>query len=420
MGRAVQKAMRQFLQQPPRVLDADQALALRQDNLKMLVDDSRADSPKPAGAADNLVRERLEDRKYQGDNNISPRGVAREAVEFTGDPDAAVRANEMMWSQFKREGRPIKDLKSGVLGDSPTVKYRGTIHTSSDSALQIPEEMGISDKVAVTRFTPWGGLDGITGNRAQSDRVNTRLALRNSAGGLDKPAVYHLDDLEEQLNTPWMAYRSLDDGFDESGGTEGFADFATKSLYFNRTADQHAAKWNESVRRGLNAGQHEIVHSLLHNQIPSRGWRSQQMLDEFGNPTQHTRPAVGDIRRSLLTEPDAQYLSSRGEELANLLFHTKRLTETVEPGMRDVGVDRTTLKNWLDYVRAYKPTGSDPAINLEGHPNMGAPAHGYENQIKALQDILNNAGPDALNDIDDINFKTGSTTRPNLRAALLA
>jgi hypothetical protein len=50
---------------------------------------------------------------------------------------------------------------------------------------------------------------------------------------------------------------------------------------------------------------------------------------------------------------------------------------------------------------------------------MGAPAHGYEHQIKALQDILNNAGPDALKDIDDINFKTGSTN-PSLRTALLS
>jgi|694.fasta_scaffold133036_3 hypothetical protein len=419
MGRNVDKAARQFLQAPPRILDADQALALRQDNLRGMVDDYRADNPKPVEAADSLVQGRLDDRTYQADNNISPRAVALDAISFTGDPDAAARANEQMWSQFKREGRPVKGLEGSVLGGSPTVKYRGTIHTGDDVDLQAPEKMGISDKVAVTRFTPWSGLDGITGNRAQSDRVNTRLALRNMAGGLDRPVVYHLDDLQKQLNTPWMAYRSLDDGFDESAGTEGFADYASKSLYFNRTADQHAAKWNESVRRAMNAGQHEVVHSVLHGQIPSRGWQSQQILDEFGRPTQHTRPAVGDIRRDLLSEPDAKYLSSRGEELSNLIFHTKRLTETVEPGMRDVGVDEDTLKNWLDYIKAYKHTGSDPVINLEGHPNMGAPAHGYEHQIKALQDILNNAGPDALKDIDDINFKTGSTN-PSLRTALLS
>lgn len=419
MSRAARRA---FTQPVPRTLTPEQASWQRMDNTKRLLEsdiEDRADNPLPPSVVDAAVEDKLSDRSYQMDNNISPRGVARRSIELTGNPDAANRANEIMWSQFKREGRPIKDLASSVLGQSPTIRYRGTIHTGLDTDLRAPEEMGISDKVAVSRFTPWSGLDGITGNRAQSDRVNTRLALRNSAGGLDNPAVYHLDDLDEQLNNPWMAYRSLNDQFDESGGTEGFADFATKSLFYNRSADQHSAKWNEPARRRLNAGQHEIIHSILHNQVPSQQWTSQQILDEFGNPTQHTRPAIGDIRRGLLSAPDARYMSSRGEELANLLFHTKRMTETVEPGMRDVGDTKGTLSNWLDYVRAYKPTGQDPAINLDGHPNMGAPAHGYEHQIRALQDILNNAGPDALKDIDDINYKTGATN-PGLRAALLA
>jgi hypothetical protein len=387
--------------------------------MRRVVSDERAYNPKSADHGELIAKDKLDDRRHFTDNNIAPAGVALDAVRFTGNPDAAIRANEVMWSQFKRDGRPTKDLANSVLGNSPTVRYRGTIHTNFDPELQGPELMGISDKVGVTRFTPWSGLDGITGNSAQSDRVGTRLALRNDAGGLNKSVVYHLDDLEDQLNSPWMAYRSLNDQFDESKGTEGFADGVNKSIFLNRTGDQHASKWNESVRRGMNTGQHEVIHSIFHNQMPSQAWSSQQILDEFGNPTQHTRPAIGDIRRDLLSAPDARYMSSRGEELANLIFHTKRMTETVEPGMRDVGVDKNTLKNWLDYVRAYKPTGADPSINLDGHPNMGAPAHGYEHQIRALQDILNNAGPDALNDIDDINYKTGST-KPNLRTALLS
>ena len=131
------------------------------------------------------------------------------------------------------------------------------------------------------------------------------------------------------------------------------------------------------------------------------------------------RPAIADINRGKLATPMGRYLSAGGDELGNLLFHTKRLTELVEPGMRDVGATRESLRNWLDWALKYQPTGRDPRINLKGHPLEDAPAHGLESQIEAIQDIHRAYDTqEGLDDFEDMNFKT-SATRPNLRAALL-
>jgi hypothetical protein len=280
--------------------------------------------------------------------------------------------------------------------------------------------MGFSDDVAVSEITPWNMLDGITGNKRHSDVTVARMNDRNLPHGVANAEIYHLDNFIEHMNTPFMVYRAKKNGLAEPNGLKGFMQPESRSIFLNRSGDQMAAGPFEEVARGINAGQHEGNHAGLHGEVPSREYVLWQSHPELrGNSLE--RPAIGDIDRSKLILPEAQYLASTGQEMGNLLFHTKRLTETVMPGMRDVGATQASLDNFLNFVRNYKLTGRDPVINLKGHPNYGAPAHGFERQIEALQQIMKAHGPDGAHDFEtNMNFKTSSTDKPNLRTALLA
>lgn len=419
MARNVDK-LRKVLQTPPRVLSVPEANDLRLKNYQdsKLMDEYAAQNPKSPSEAEKVVDERLGDRSYLPGQDLAPMSVAREAVAATGNPDASTVANNAMFDAIKAEGKRTSMFRDTLTGDSPTITYGGTLHSSKKPDFS-DGTMGFSDDVAVTRTTPWRLLDGITGNRPHSDRIVGRLVDRNLPHGIGDAEVYNLDDLQEQLNRPWMIYRAKKNGFHEREA-QGFADAASQSLFLNRRGDQMAAGEFDPVTRGINVGQHEGIHGILHGSVPSSEYLLRQSHPLLrGNP--YERPAIGDINRSLLTTPEAQYLSGSGLEMGNLLFHTKRLIETVQPGMRDVGATQATLDNVLDYIRNYKMTGRDPVINLEGHPNYGAPAHGLEKQIETLQQIMKAHGPDGAHDFEtNMNFKTSSTDKPNLRTALLA
>lgn len=419
MGRNVDN-IRKVLQAPARVLSIPEANDLRLKNYQnaKLIDDYAIENPRPMSAAEKVVEERLDDRNYTTGGDLAPMSVAREAIAATGDPDASTVTNNALFEAIKAEGKRTNMFRDTLTGDSPTYTYPGTIHTSKKPDFA-DGAMGFSEDVAVTRTTPWRMLDGLTGNRPHSDRIVGRLVDRNLPHGMGNAEIYHLDDIQEQMNRPWMVYRGQKDGFDEST-SQGFADMATQSIFLNRSGDQMAAGKFQPVTRGINVGQHEGGgHGVLHHSVPSFDYILRQSGPRLrGNPLE--RPAIGDINRSLLTTPEAQYLSSNGLEMGNLLFHTKRLIETVQPGMRDVGATQATLDNVLEYIRNYKMTGRDPIINLEGHPNYGSPAHGLEKQIETLQQIMKAHGPDGANDFEtNMNFKT-SSTNPSLRTALLA
>jgi hypothetical protein len=214
-----------------------------------------------------------------------------------------------------------------------------------------------------------------------------------------------LGDLEKEWKRKWLLFRSLhSSGFNGSG--DGFASAINKQIYHNAFADPYVN--GRSLAPGnFNTGQHEGIHAILDGINPSKAWMAGQQL----------RPAIMDRQWEL--GPESAYLGSNATELSNLMFHLKRQTETVNPRMRDVGIDRKATDNFLDYVRHYEATGADPLIDLPGHRQIGQPAHGYEGNMQKLQEIIDAAGPDGLHDIKDINFKTGSTNRPSLRTALL-
>jgi hypothetical protein len=369
------------------------------------------DMDKAMRLAGNAAEEAVQDGvRYDG--FISPeRAMHNAALDFGSDAVAQHFHNEM-FRHMQGLGRRSSAFKKTFTGNAPTVVLPTPV---------LSQHMGEGSRVAVTQVRPSHIAENLIGDPDQTKRVLTRLELRNQPLGADNAAVYHRGNLQETLERPFLVYRDTKNDFDHTDGTVGYAEPVSRSIFFNALTD-HAYERPRSYSTTMNVAQHEGIHSILHGELYSpqhdRALRYTGKDPEtnlpFKNP--HARAAVAGINHGGLDRGSA-YTASDTDEIANLLFHTKRLTETVEPGMRDVGENMGTLDNWLDYIRNYKRTGEDPIINRPGHPNEGGRAHGYESQIQTLQDILRNADKDALDDIRDINFKTGQV--PTFREALL-
>jgi hypothetical protein len=400
MGRTLRKLLSH-----PAPIHPDQARFIRRSNLEEALP-GIPEQPKDIQKLDREVqaqaKEHFQDAQDYSSWPLTPVGLTQDVVEGTGTGRAARVANRSLWGSLTEDPRWTNKLNNTLTGNAPTTIYRRAVSTAPEVSASLDNEplMGTSDRTAVTKITPWKLLDGITGNTQHSDRVMTRIANRNTPHGGGGAAVYHLDDLEKEWNRDWLLFRGMDDGF--SGARQGFASPISKQIYHNVADDPYVGGGG-----GFNVGQHEAIHSILDAVNPSRNFQVQQL----------TRPAVLDRKWQL--GPNSSYLGSDATELSNLMFHLKRQTEITRPGMRDVGFDRNATDNFIDFVRNYEATGSDPRINLPGHRQIDQPAHGYEQGMQKLQAIIDAAGPDGLEDIKDINFKTGSTN-PSLRTALLS
>ena len=340
---------------------------------------------------------------------LMPEGISLDAASATGG-DVAGTVNAAIVDHARKKYGSLDSLKNGLLGSAPAFHYDRYLTTSVGADARSPMRQGVSHNTAITPITPVEMIDGLTGNRRNTDRSLSRITERNYPDGGDMgetASVYHLGDYPQKLQEPWLVFRGLDP--DSFGGSKraGYSNPITRQQFYNGLLDPYINP-SERNRSRINVAQHEAVHSgALDVDVPSKEFLGYQK----------NRPAVKD--RRVIEHPTAEYLASDGRETGNLLFHLKRQTETVNPRMSDIGATRATLDNFLDYARQYKMTGSDPIIGLPGHPQKGQPAHGYEAAMQHLKDILESLGPDGLEDIRDMNFKTSSTT-PNVRSALLA
>lgn len=401
------RAARRALSSPPAPIHPDQARFIRRSNLQEKLP---ATSPHPTDIekADrdvvSQVQQHFQDSQDYSSWPLTPAGIAFESTESSGTGRGARVANSALWEALTADPTWTNKLRNSYTGNAPTTIYKGSLSTAPEVSASMDNEplMGFSDRTAVTPVTPWRLLDGITGDRAQSDRVLSRIPRRNVPHGGGGASVYHLDDLEKEWNRKWLLFRSMNDQFSHPT-RQGFSLPIAKQIYHNVGDDPYI-----SGRGGFNTAMHEYIHGILDPVNPSRNFQDWQL----------DRPAVTDRRWKLGS--NSRYLGDDGTEMSNLIFQLKRQVETFNPGMRDVGFDRNTTDNFLDYIKNYEATGSDPIINLPGHMHEGQPAHGFEDSAGKLQEIMDAAGPDGKRDIGDMTYDTGFIQKPNLRTALLS
>jgi hypothetical protein len=374
-------------------------------------------SKPPKADAENAVRtvqEHVDDAPNWG---LTPEELIGGIDLDFANPAVTQLAGNEFFRHMKEQGekyRPTnrhRDLRNTITGNARTVMAPSPVTS---------RHMGESgNNMAITQVRPSQLLDNLTGDPEHSKKIALRQSMRNLPYGKDRAHIYHSGNHIESLEQPWMFFRDLDDALPEKGGTQGYAHPVSRTVWMNAGRDPTYGNLLDS-RGPMNVGTHEGIHTILDGQHPSmEHQRTQRYMAEdsdgpYTNP--NARPAVAGIRHSLL-QPHNRYAANDSAEIGNLLFHTKRLTENTHSGMRDVGENMGTLDNWLDFARKYQFQGVDPIIDKPGHPQEGLRAHGFEDQIRTIQDILNNANPEAMEDIRDINFKTAQT--PDLRKALL-
>lgn len=343
----------------------------------------------------------VQDQTDQSPGFYDLEGIAKQAVENFGVEDAAARANQALFSSLMAEGRKTISLRNTVTGKAPTVKVPGAVFSNV---------MGMGGNTAISYVTPDALLQNFAGPE-QAKVLRDRLASRNLPYGEKGAAVYHTGNFERDQQIPWLIARDLKDGFEEhmdGRGTVAYINPLTRTGFWNAGQDPDFTHPGWMGTLPMNVGQHEAVHTVLHGQPVSAEFT------EWGK----NRPAIAGVNRHNLHTHDANYLSSNSDELGNLLFHLKRLTEISHKGMRDVGKNQQTLNDWLDFIGQHQRQHVDPVIDLPGHPREGQRAHGFEEQADTLQEILRNLDPDAKADLDKLNFDTSQT--PSLRKSLLA
>lgn len=408
---------RRFVRDVPRVMSAnDIARASRSDLDESLANvgglaSFPSDTQKAARLAEKAAQDHFQDAQdYAPSWSLMPMGLVSDVTADLGSSTAGRIAARGLWGSMlaSPDKAYTNKLNNTATGRAPTIMYNGSIgtHTTATNPATDDARLGIGSDVAVTKITPWQIADGITGSKPRSDELLTRIAERNLPGGMDGATVYHLENLPKNWNRPWLVFRDMADGFKplDGSGRQGFADPLSKQIYLNRSGDPYATNFGSKGQ--FNVGLHELIHSLLDGVNPSQSFKMGQRY----------RPAVLDTKRDVPGQ--GGYFQQDADEMSNLIWQLKRQTEITNPSMRDVGATRSDSDAWLDHVRRYNATGSDPLIDLPGHRQQGQPAHGYDQGMQWLQQILDAAGKEGSRDIGDINWKLGQSSP--LKTALLA
>lgn len=396
------------------VLDPEIAKIARKANLhrNAQVRPSGSDPDVRPDAIQSAAAEEIDNARAL--HELNPEQIARNAVIDYGSPEAVDLMNASLFDQFtqkfrgKQWGRKTKEFEGTITGDAPTVILPvGVRAEGMGSPEQMADGGAYAGRVAATKITPWQLLKNLTGDVDLTNRIYSRIAERNAPLGDNGAAVYHTGNIEQDATTPWYFYRALGDRSWPSGGNAGYAHPFARQVFLNADLDpNYSTKWSRGS--GMNVGQHEAIHTILHG----NPWDADNLYrDSVSN-----RPAISGVDADGIKTWPAKYLASNAEELGNGLFHLKRLVESVNPKMRDAGENP---EQFIDYVRNFTPSpDGDPLINVPGHIREGKPAQGHDFLMQTIQEILKNADKPALDDIHDMNFKTGQTS--DLRKALLS
>lgn len=355
-----------------------------------------------------------------------PAGVAREVAQA----EAKAPEDVELWANYGLGGSvPVEEIKLGAFQDfgsteardaytralheslrgKPTSAYDNSITaglpTYHTTAPVESRKYGPGGKTAMTLATPRQLFDNLTGDPAQSQRTLDRIQERNLPDGQGGAEIYHLDDIAETSQAPWLIFRDSANQW----GKRGYSKSPESMIFMDRAADPGLDAPKMIRSQPLDIPQHEAIHSIFHPKIWTPAF--QERLDK--------RPAMLDIADPRhLAHPYAKYLGSSSVELQNAFLHAKRLTEAINPQMRDVGESADSLDAWYEFMRQYQGEYGDPMVTKPGHYLEGQPARGYNSLMEALQQIDRSRGPDGKQDLRNMNFKTSDASP--IRKALLS
>lgn len=369
---------------------------------------------------------------YDAQNNplypMMPRQGARLAAHVGGAEGPAV-FSQQLFNSLMDSGAKSLDLTDSSIGPSQTLIDPGlpvdtAVRTRSidDDPGDAGDKMGwAGGNVAMTRTTPLSLFDNLTGSPAASNRIIGNMQARNAPFGRDGAGIYRGGSIAQDASKPVTIYTGMKNGFSNREAL-GLFDPISRSIFYNRNADPMLSR---SRRGRVNVPQHEFIHSLLDATPADQNWLLSSMRPEtaakYGFPT--PRPGMADVDwEAMARTPSGAEASERfgdWSELANLMFHAKRLEEITNPQMRNLG-DIDAANEWYRlHVGEFAPTGKDPDINLPGHPLEGQPAHGYERLMEWLWNLQNNAGPEADAEHIKLLHQLGDN-RPDIRKALMS
>jgi len=317
-----------------------------------------------------------------------------EAFQHFGSAEARDAYTRALYESLR--GKPTQAYDNSITAGIPTY------HTTAPVASR---KYGQGGKTAMTLVTPQQLLDNLTGDPAHSAVFQGRIQERNLPDGQGGAEIYHFDDVAEAAQSPWLIFRDSANQW----GKRGYSKSPESMIFMDRAADPGLDAPKMMRSQPLNIAEHEGIHSILHPKVWTPDF--QERLDK--------RPLLLDIADpKQASHPYAKYLGSSSVELQNAFVHAKRMTEAINPQMRDVGESADSLDAWLEYMKRYQGGYGDPTVTKPGHYLEGQPARGYNRLMEALQQIERSLGPDGKQDLRNMNFKT-SATNP-IREALLA
>lgn len=272
--------------------------------------------------------------------------------------------------------------------------------------------------VDAAQLTPRNYLDGLLDDPDHSDAVIRRIDERNPAND-PTAAVYHDGDFLESVDRPVTVLARPEGGtFDD--GTLGTYSQDQIRLDSDRIPGFEGADEFSGHKLGdVNVLEHELNHGLLQGDEPPEGMAFRRDYGSLGEVNgeaigrlieegKHDE-AAGYIRKqTALRRPDAladadgiaqmEHFASNQPELANFLFHLKRMAELVDD--EDYGVSRAASnrlgkKLMREKVNFDPATGQyiDPVITRPGF-REGEIAHGYERSKDMLQALYSSSTPE--------------------------
>jgi len=328
-------------------------------------------------------------------------GISK-ALQSIGGEAKRLRQFEDVMGRLKDVPPLEVDFSEALLGDAPVKEVEG---------FQLPHSsLGTPESFAVSEVTPREVLANVVDDPEHADRVIERLAERNQGQG----RAFDATNFERNVDEPITVFRGIGEVEGAKPGVRG---------EFNRSL--RTASWpmpNDDIRGpgrldDINTGEHEALgHALLHGgtmddapdiRLGSLGARNEALGGGLMNDFGEAHPNLD------LKDPNAidqlMYFSEDQKELANLLFHYKRLAELVHGD--DFGVDRAASDRLgkmtvNDPIQFENGMYVDPQFDYGGFRD-GEVAQGFERMRDYIRNLYRTSGSGGRRMIRDMMHRLG-------------